>query len=199
MRFAVKAMRGEAVVDLQLDAEDDIAAREEALRQGYRVLTVRKTGRFLSAPLHARFPVGLFSIQLVSLLDAGLNLVEAIRALAVKERHPPRRRVLEEILSSLRSGASFSQAVDRLPRHFPRVYVAIVQASERTGDLRRALDRYLDYEAKFAQLRKKVASAIVYPAVLMVAGSLVLSFLLFYVVPRFARVYEDMSGTLPFF
>ena len=110
-----------------------------------------------------------------------------------------RRRVLEELLSTLRAGASFSQALERLPGHFPRIYVAIVQSSERTGDLQRALSRYLDYERKFDHVRKKIVSVLLYPAILLIAGSLVLAFLLFYVVPRFARIYDDSSRSLPLF
>lgn len=199
MRYAVKAMRGDAVVDLRLDVEDDTAARDEARRQGYVVLAVRRRSRLSMQVLRRRFPIGLFSLQLVALLDAGLNLVEAMRALTVKEQDPLRRRVMQDILSSLRTGESFSQAIARLPAHFPGIYVAIIEASERTGDLRRALNRYLDYEGKFEQVRKKIVSALLYPAILVVVGTLVLAFLLFYVVPRFARIYEDVSGHLPFF
>jgi general secretion pathway protein F len=201
MRYAVKAMRGDAVVDIDLEAGDAIAAREQLSRQGYAVLAVKQRGAGLMSRFNLReaFPVPLFTIQLVALLDAGLNLVEALQALALKENNLSRRRVVEEMLSALRSGESFSQAVARLPEHFPAIYVAIVRASERTGDLQRSLSRYLDYEQRFDQVRKKVASALIYPAVLLVVGSLVLAFLMFYVVPRFARIYEDISGGLPFF
>jgi general secretion pathway protein F len=200
MRYAVKAMRGDSVVDLRLEAEDDVAAREAASREGYTVLAVRRGRTEWRAPLPRRaFPVGLFSLQLMALLEAGLNLVEAMRALAARETDALRRRVMNDVLSALRSGTSLSQAIERMPAHFPRIYVAIVRASERTGDLQRALARYLEYEGRFDLVRKKVASALLYPAVLVVAGSLVLAFLLFYVVPRFARIYEDASRSLPLF
>jgi general secretion pathway protein F len=201
MRYAVKAMRGEAVIDVELDAEDSVAAREEAARRGYEVLAVRRRGISLTTRIvvDGKFPVALFTSQLIALLDAGLNLVEALQALAFKEKTSQRRRVLDSILSTLNAGQTFSQAIARLPMHFPRVYVAIVHASERTGDLQRALQRFLDYEQKFDHVRKKVASALLYPAILIVVGTLVLTFLMFYVVPRFARIYEDMSSNLPFF
>jgi len=199
MRYAVKAMRGNSVVELRLEAADEAAVRESALKDGYTVLAVHR-GAYAWPKLPTRqFPVALFSLQLMALLEAGLNLVEAMRALAAKEADAPRRRVLEELLSSLRAGASFSQALERLPAHFPRIYVAIVHASERTGDLQRALARYLDYERKFDHVRKKIVSALLYPAILAIAGSLVLTFLLFYVVPRFARIYDDTSRSLPLF
>jgi general secretion pathway protein F len=65
--------------------------------------------------------------------------------------------------------------------------------------MREALARYIAYQEELERVRKKIVSASIYPAILMVVGALVISFLMFYVVPRFARVYEDMASTLPFF
>jgi general secretion pathway protein F len=77
--------------------------------------------------------------------------------------------------------------------------VATVKAAERTGSLKEALGRYIAYQEELDKVKKKVVSASIYPAVLLGVGALVLAFLMFYVVPRFARVYEDMSSALPFF
>src|SRR3954468_9288431 len=128
MRYAVKAMRGNSVVELRLEAVDEVAVRETALTDGYTVLAVQRGSYAWPRLLARQFPVALFSLQLMALLEAGLNLVEAVRALAAKEADALRRRVLDEVLSALRAGASFSQALERLPGHFPRLYVAIVQA-----------------------------------------------------------------------
>ena len=86
-----------------------------------------------------------------------------------------------------------------LPRHFSPLYVATIKAAERTGNVAEALGRYIAYQEELERVRKKIVSASIYPAILIAVGSLVLAFLMFYVVPRFARVYEDMAGTLPFF
>jgi general secretion pathway protein F len=86
-----------------------------------------------------------------------------------------------------------------LPQHFSPLYVATIKASERTGNVREALGRYIAYQDELERVRKKIVSASIYPAILMIVGALVISFLMFYVVPRFARVYEDMASTLPFF
>src|SRR5882724_1610358 len=72
-------------------------------------------------------------------------------------------------------------------------------APERTGDIKQALTRYVSYQEELDKVRKKVVAALIYPAILVVVGALVLGFLLLYVVPRFARVYEDISADLPFF
>jgi general secretion pathway protein F len=85
------------------------------------------------------------------------------------------------------------------PQHFSPLYVATIKASERTGNVKEALSRYIAYQEEFDRVRKKVVSASIYPVILMIVGALVLGFLMFYVVPRFAQVYEDMSGALPFF
>jgi general secretion pathway protein F len=77
--------------------------------------------------------------------------------------------------------------------------VATIKASERTGNVREALGRYISYQEELERVRKKIVSASIYPVILMAVGLLVIGFLMFYVVPRFAGVYEDMAGNLPFF
>ena len=141
----------------------------------------------------------LFSVELVSLLDAGLNLVEALQTLAEKERRAEGQEVLSQILAAIHRGEPFSQAVAGLPAHFSPLYVATIKAAERSGNVREALGRYIGYQEEIDRVKKKIVSASIYPAILMGVGSLVLAFLMFYVVPRFARVYEDTAGTLPFF
>jgi len=202
MQFIVKAVRGDtAVVELQLEASDAIAARQAAISQGYAVLAIRPRGMAAALALlrRRRFPTAFFTIELLALLDAGLNLVQALQTLAAKEEDASTRHVIEKLLDSLNAGQSFSQAITRFPEHFPAIYAAIARASERTGDLRRSLARYVEYEEQFDRVRKKIAAALLYPAVLVIVGTSVLMFLMFYVVPRFARIYEDMAGDLPFF
>src|SRR5204863_3869239 len=96
-------------------------------------------------------------------------------------------------------GGPFSQAIGAFPRCFSPLYVATIKASERTGNVREALGRYIAYQEEFDRVRKRIVSATIYPAILMLVGLAVVTFLMFYVVPRFAKVYEDMAGTLPFF
>jgi general secretion pathway protein F len=138
-------------------------------------------------------------MELLSLLEAGLNLVEALQTLADKEGSGERQEVLSAILAAIHRGEPFSQAVAALPRHFSPLFVATIKAAERTGNVAEALGRYIAYQEELERVRKKIVSASIYPAILIAVGSLVLAFLMFYVVPRFARVYEDMAGTLPLF
>ena len=200
MQFNVHAVDArQQVVALQLEAPSEALAREQARSRGLAVFALQAKGfprlRFARA---SAFSSALFSVELLSLLDAGLNLVEALQTLAEKE-HGERHEVLAAMLDAIHRGEPFSQAVAALPRHFSALYVATVRAAERTGSLREALERYLAYQEELERVRKKVVAASIYPAILIAVGSLVLAFLVFYVVPRFARVYEDMAGTLPFF
>jgi general secretion pathway protein F len=201
MRFEVLAVDGrQQLVSQQLEAANAALAAEQARKKGLSVISLQRKGLHMPlAGARKRFPTTLFSMELLSLLEAGLNLVEALQTLAEKEAHGERQDVLSGLLGAIHRGEPFSQAVAGFPQHFSPLYVATVKASERTGSMREALGRYIAYQQELERVRKKIVSASIYPAILMVVGVLVLGFLMLYVVPRFARVYEDMAGTLPFF
>src|SRR5687767_9088424 len=187
-------------VALSLEAADTTLAANQARAQGLTVVSIQPAGLRLVLPRRQpRFQTTLFSMELVSMLDAGLNLVEALQTLAEKERRAEGQDVLSVILAAIHRGEPFSQAVAAQPRHFSPLYVATIKAAERTGNVREALRRYIAYQEELERVRKKIVSASIYPAILMAVGALVIGFLMLYVVPRFASVYEDMSGTLPFF
>lgn len=199
MRFQVKAMKaGEGVVSLALDARDAGDARAQAVDKGYAVLGVTGGAWSLSMPRRRqRFPLLLFTQELLALLNAGISLVEALETLSEKESRGESRSVLEGLLDLLREGKSFSAALQANPAIFPDLYVATVRASERTGDLAEALARYVAYQTQLDLVRKKLVSASIYPAILLMVGGMVTMFLLGYVVPRFSHVYEDKGGDLP--
>ena len=199
MHFDILAIDArQQVVALKLEAANAAAAGEQARRQGLSILEVKARGMRLSVRGKARFPATLFSMELASLLEAGLNLVEALQTLAEKEAGE-RQEVLAGILAAIHRGEPFSQAVAAFPQHFSPLYVATIRASERTGNVGEALGRYIAYQEELERVRKKIVSASIYPAILTLVGALVIGFLMFYVVPRFAAVYEDTAGSLPFF
>lgn len=175
--------------------------RAEALRRaavrGLRVDAVDALGAPAPARVRAPFPLVLFSQELLALLNAGLNLTEALSALHAKETQAGAALVLSQILQSLREGRHFSDVLGALPRHFPDVYVATVRASERTGDLRQALGRYIAYQGQFDTIRKKLISTAIYPVMLLIVGAGVSLFLLGYVVPRFSIVYAASGRDMP--
>lgn len=198
MRFKLKvysAAKGVSMLDLSArDAQD---ALEQALSQGYRVISSRRFGSRFSFATNRSFSVALFSQEVLALTEAGLGLVETIEILASKSRDGETTRVLNVLVRQLQEGLSFSRALEGMPEAFPMMYVATVRTSERTGDLAEALRRFLTYDRQLNAVRTKVVAAAVYPALLMLVGLLVVLFLLGYVVPRFSLVYEDLGRNLP--
>jgi len=199
MEYRVKALDGSSsVVSYVVDAADEADARRQLALRELRIISlepVRRLRRLFQAP---QLQVAVFSQQLVSLLDAGLSLVEALEALAQKESSTGTKRILDQILARLFEGQTLAAAVAEHPATFPDLYVASVRASERTGALREALTRYIAYQQQADALRKTLVNACIYPAVLLVAGLLVTLFLMGYVVPRFSSIYEDVGSNLPF-
>jgi general secretion pathway protein F len=184
-----------------LDLPDMTAAqaRRHAALRGLQVIAVEESaGKGTEpAPRGGRFPLLLFTQELLALIEAGLNLTEALVTLRAKERQATALSVIEGLLQRVREGRSFSDALEMESSHFPPVYVATVRASERTGDLPRALKRFIDYQLQFDIIRKKLVSAAIYPAMLLVVGGFVTLFLLGYVVPRFSTVYESAGRDIP--
>ena len=199
MRYSLKALRApDQILFLEIDAADEVGARAQAAQQGYVVLTVKAAGSALAWRLIKKFPLPLFSQEMLALMSAGLSLVEALEAITEKEASPENRKVLEGLLSRLRQGLTFSAALEVFPDQFPPLYVAMVRASERTGDMAQALSRYIAYREQSDKVRNKIISAAIYPAVIVFVGGLVALLLLFYVVPRFSRIYDDIRGEIPF-
>jgi general secretion pathway protein F len=195
MRYSVKAVKsGGAVVSLSLEARDDRDANEQAQAQGYMVLGVRRAGSIGLPSRGGRFPMVLFTQELLALLKSGISLVEALETLAEKESRSSTARVLSGLLERLREGQSYSTALQAFPDAFPDLYVATVRASERTGSLSEALGRFVAYQTQLDSVKKHLVSASIYPVILIIVGGLVSLFLLGYVVPRFSHIYEDIGG-----
>jgi general secretion pathway protein F len=200
MQYEIRAVKAnQGIVRLALDAVDEAAAREQARAQGFTVLSARATRGFDGVGLRraGRFPLLLFSQEMLALLAAGLSLGEVIDTMVVKETRAESRKLLAAVRDRLFEGRSLSAALEEHPRAFPPLYVATVRAAERTGDLPEALGRYIAYQERLDLVKKKVLSASIYPIVLIVVGGLVTLFLLGYVVPRFAGIYEDVGRELP--
>jgi general secretion pathway protein F len=197
VEFRAKVLDGSGVSTCVIDAVNEADARRQIALRDLRLISlepVRRLRRLLNTPqLH----LAVFSQQLVSLLDAGLSLVEALEALAQKESNTGTQRILEQILQRLYEGQTLATAIAEHPASFPELYIAAVRASEKSGALREALTRYIAYQQQADALRKTLVNACIYPAVLLVAGLLVSFFLLGYVVPRFSSIYEDVGTDLP--
>lgn len=198
MRYRVKALRpGTGVTALTLEALDEAEVTARLQREGAQVLSIVAERAGWLAARRTRFPLLLFTQELIALLDAGLILTEALETLAEKESRPESRQLIERLLATMREGRPFSATLATQDDAFPPLYAATVRAAESTGDLSPALARYLGYQNQIDTVKKKVLSASIYPVLLIGVGTLVIGFLLGYVVPRFATVYADAGRDLP--
>ena len=199
MRYDVKAvLTGQGTVSLKVDANSEEEVRQQIAAQGGMVLSIRRSLSSWSFNKRStRFPLVQFSQELLSLLTAGLSLVESIETLADKEHDSGIRKIIQELLSQLYEGVTFSQALGDHPQIFPALYIATIRASERTGDLPEALTRFVNYQTQMELVRKKLIGASIYPVLLLTVGLLVSLFLLVFVVPKFSAIYDDIGSDLP--
>jgi len=198
VEFRVKVLDGSCSVSSRVvDAVNEADARRQLALGRLRVISLAPARRLQRVLRRPQLPLAVFSQQLVSLLDAGLSLVEALEALAHKDSATGTHGILERVLQRLYEGQTLATAIAEHPATFPQLYVASVRASEKSGALREALTRYIAYQQQADALRKTLVNACIYPAVLLVAGLLVTLFLMGYVVPRFSSIYEDVGTELP--
>ncbi len=198
MQFKVKALKpGGGVAFVEVSAGSVSEARVRVAADGFGVLSVARPAGAAWLRREAAFPLTQFAQELRSLLDSGVALIEAIQTLAEKEPKLAIRQVLTQVAAALAEGRSLSVALDGRPEAFSPLFVATVRASERTGGLTEALGRFVAYRNQQELVRGRLISASIYPLLLVAVGSLVILFLMAYVVPRFSHVYADLGGDLP--
>ena len=196
MQYEVRALTPDAhVAQLSIDALDEADARRQVEARGLFVSAIQRRGGTRAG---GGISLVLFSQELLALLSAGLGVVEALEALLEKEANPALANVLGRLLAGLREGKRFSSVLAEQGDRFPPLYIGIVKAAEGTSDLPRSLARYIDYQQRIDVVRAKIVSAAIYPMILLLVGGGVSGFLITYVVPRFAEVYQGAGRNLPF-
>src|ERR1041385_955217 len=139
----------------------------------------------------------IFTRQLATMIDAGLAMVQSLQALAEQTTNKVMRDVIKDVCTRVESGDSFSEALQKHPKAFSRLYVCMVSAGEKGGLLAEILARLAVYLETAARLRKKVKSAMMYPTVVTVVAILITIFLLVRVVPVFGEIYSGFGAKLP--
>ncbi|MDX3934283.1 type II secretion system F family protein [Stenotrophomonas sp. TWI700] len=140
-----------------------------------------------------------FTQQLATLLGAGQPLDRALSILLELPEDERTRRVVTDIRDIVRGGAPLSTALERQHGVFSRLYINMVRAGEAGGSLHDTLQRLSDYLERSAELKGRVINALIYPAILLAVVGGALLFLLGYVVPQFALMYESLDVALPWF
>lgn len=139
----------------------------------------------------------IFTRQLATMIDAGLAMVQCLQALADQTQNKVMRDVIKDVCTRVEGGDSFSEALQKHPQAFNRLYVAMVGAGEKGGLLAEILARLAVYLENTARLRKKVKSAMMYPTVVTVVAIAITVFLLVKVIPVFGEIYTGFGAKLP--
>lgn len=181
MQLELKVLDQNGVLsNLVMEAQNEVEAESKASALGYSLVSIHKSKSIHLSWLNKKpvFDILLFSQELVALLHAGLSLVVSIETLAEKSSDRAGQQILNNLLSRLHEGQTLSNSVAAFPDIFPALFVAMVKASERTGDLKNVLQRYVVYRVQLEHIRTKIVTASIYPVLLVLVGALVSLFLL---------------------
>ncbi len=135
--------------------------------------------------------------QLATLVGAGLPLVQALSALTEQIANPHLKKVIAEVKELVNEGASFAEALAQYPKIFSEFYVNMVQAGEQSGALEIVLERLADFTESQSQLRYQVLFAMLYPALVLSFGILVMLVMFTYVIPKISALFEETHQALP--
>lgn len=138
----------------------------------------------------------VFNQQFNTLIKAGLPILKSLELLSARAASPKLRPLLVDVRDRVRDGALLSEALDQ-QGSFPKIYTTSVLAGEKSGDLSGVLDQYIAYQRVSTGLRKKLIATLIYPTILLFAASAIVSYLVAYVIPQFAKLYQDMNIQLP--
>ncbi len=183
-----------------LDAQNEQAAIAALLGRNLLVLSIQerigKKGKTAGGSV-ALADLVVFTRQLSTMVDAGLAMVQSLQALAEQTTNKVMRDTIKDICTRVEGGDSFSEALQKHPKVFNRLYVCMVAAGERGGLLAEILSRLATYLENTARLRKKVKSAMMYPTAVTIIALGITVFLLVKVVPVFGDVYKGFGSKLP--
>ncbi len=173
--------------------------RERYAQQGFLVYSVKPRGILAGGDI--RLSVGrrlrldqfvIFNQQFVTLIRAGLPILTALDLLIRRQRNYYFRSLLENVRERVKGGELLSEAF-AAHRIFPKLYTTTLLAGEKSGNLEEVLNRYIAYQRMALGFRKKLQAALLYPALLVLLVTAMLIFLVTYVIPQFATLYETIG------
>lgn len=207
-KFLYKAKDGrKQVMEGILEAETERGALSKLSQMGYFPLSIQKeeAGPQRQASSRSfsiftgirRRDITFFTRQLSDLLEAGLTLMRALNVIQDQTENPRLQEILGDIVSHVRDGKSFSDALAVYPKVFPPIYVSMVRSGEVGGILGGVLARLADFSEKEEELQGKVRAAMAYPALICLVGMGTVAVLLIFVVPKLVLLFQDVGQVLP--
>lgn len=192
-----------SVVEQRRVAVSSDALHRELEGEGFHVFTISAAGSRLRLPLLGggeKVPSEdflFFNTQLRTLLRAGLPLAQSLELLKDQQSSPSFRALLGKVHQQVTTGVSLSDAFLSLGDTFPKLYANTLRAGERSGELENVLGSYVDYQRLVEGLRRRIVSALTYPAVLSLLSVSLVVLLVTYVIPKFSDFYLQFGSQLP--
>jgi general secretion pathway protein F len=202
-------VKGKTVTDI-IDAESISAARQKLRASRIYPVSIREvydSGSKRQGRIESWLPrfsakvrpaeLSIMTRQLATLLQAGFPLVSAIYTLIPQTRSRVLKRILSQIKDAIEEGTDFASALSQYPDTFSPIYINMVRSGESSGTLELVLNRLADITEKQQALSNRVRSAMAYPILMLIVGTLILMFLLTYIVPSITAIFTDMDQALP--
>lgn len=182
-------------VKAQVQADNEQAAAKLIRDEGLTPLSIKaeKAGSRRFRRIRTKDKV-LFSRQLSTLINAGLPLVQSLRSVSKQTTNKAFKVVINQIISDIEAGKSFSQALEKHPQVFNRVYVSLVAAGETSGTLDTGLERLAEQQEKDADIVAKVRGAMIYPLIVLLVMLAVVTFMVVKVLPQVQNIYAGLPG-----
>ncbi len=183
-----------------IDAVDENSAVERLKNSGYIPLNIATPKGDLKKKFSlrsSRSDLLTFTTELSALLGAGLPLDRSLNILSDISESREMKNVIQSILKSIREGSSFSDAVQKHPRVFPRLYVNMIRAGESGGVLDVVLEKLNEFLESSKALKDHIVSVMIYPAILIATSGISIIILLTYVLPKFSVIFAELGGALP--
>jgi type IV pilus assembly protein PilC len=184
-------------------AQSEAEARQKLADRGYYVYTVRNQFNVLAQLSQSGRDRKIrsddflvFNQQFNTLVRAGLPILRALDLLAERAAAARLRPILEDVRQRVRTGALLSEAM-AAQGSFPPVYITVIAAGERSGNLTGVLEQYIGYLRVTTGFRSRLITALIYPAVLVFVAIIVVSYLATYALPKFAELYQQLNVPLP--
>jgi type IV pilus assembly protein PilC len=196
------------VLEEVFSASDETALRSDLGKRGYHLFEVKRRGMapqlgvpaLLRGGRRGRIPVGEFMVfnqELAALLKAGLPLLQALELMLERMKPGTFRSVLTEVRDKVKSGTDLSDAFAEHGDLFPRLYPSSLKAGEKSGELELVIRRFVRYMKLVLDARRRVFSALTYPAVLVCLSAVMIAVMTIYVVPRFMGFFTELDADLP--
>lgn len=206
MDYTFVAYSGEnKIINGSIAATTERAANERLTKLGYRVMSLKvitplnlNLGKLFKSKSQVKNDeVVIFTCQMATLLNAGVNIITALELIAAQTANPTLKSVLIKVIADIRTGQKLSDAMSHHPSVFTSLYCRSLAVGEQSGDMSRTLNQISDYQEKGIKARKGIKSALSYPAFIMVVALIVVCVLLNFVFPTFIGLYKTMGTKLP--